>query len=137
MLSRIARFTINLGWSILAKTLKAEIQTISEPTGKAVAEHLLESGEKSVAVLTNSNPDDKKEFQLLLEERKKSTALLGIDAAKKMLEGKINNPTAKVLVDSVFEEVRKAIDLGSFSEEVFLENLAQMETSGQVPEVPK
>jgi hypothetical protein len=123
MLSRPAKFGVNLGWSIIMKALEAKFLVGLSDTTKKVANQLVKVGEKSVKILTNDNPDDKAEFNALLQEQQKETAIVGLEVAEQYAVENIKDELTKMLVLSSLQEVRKALETGTFSNAAILENL--------------
>lgn len=117
MLSRVSKFSINLGWSIIVKVL----QNVLEASGlsalaKKVASQFLNVGEKSIKILTNDNPDDKAELKALIKEQEKEAALLGLEIAEELVKSNVKDELTLLLVLSSLQEVRKAIEAGDFSQ---------------------
>lgn len=123
MLSKISKFGVGLGWSIISKVLKDRVSEIKDPATLKLANHFNKVGQKSVDVLTNDNPDDKLEFDVLLKEQKTETAIVGVEAARELVKDKIKDPLVRTLVDSALEEVQKALLNGTFSEADFMGNV--------------
>lgn len=127
MLSKVAKFGVSLGWSIIMKALEAKFLVGLSDVTKKVANQLVKVGEKSVKILTNDNPDDKAELNALLESQKVETAIIGLEVAEQYAVENIKDELTQMLVLSSLQEVRKALETGTFSNAAILENLPNLE----------
>ena len=116
-LSKVSKFSINLGWTLITKTLQNVLVASGlSDVAKKIANQLFNVGGKSVAILTNDNSDDKAEFNALLKEQEKETALLGLEIAEKLVKNNVKDELTLLLVLSSLQEVKKAIEIGDFSQ---------------------
>jgi hypothetical protein len=127
MLSKVAKFGVSLGWSIIMKALEAKFLVGLSDVTKKVANQLVKVGEKSVKILTNDNPDDKAELNALLESQKVETAIIGLEVAEQYAVENIKDELTQMLVLSSLQEVRKALETGTFSNAAILEKLQNFE----------
>ncbi len=127
MLSKVSKFGVSFGWSIIMKALEAKFLVGLSDVTKKVANQLVKVGEKSVKILTNDNPDDKAELNALLESQKVETAIIGLEVAEQYAVENIKDELTQMLVLSSLQEVRKALETGTFSNAAILENLPNLE----------
>ena len=123
MLSKTSKFAAKLAWNILTKALEAKFLVDLSEITKKIAAQLLSVGDKSIKILTNDNPDDKTEFNALLEAQKTETAIIGLEVAEEYVLAHVKDDVSRLLVLSCLQEVRAALAGGEFSNAAILENL--------------
>ena len=128
MLSKTAKFATRLGWNIITKALESKYLVELSDITKKIAAQLLSVGDKSIKILTNDNPDDKTEFNALLEAQKTETAIIGLEVAEEYVLQHVTDEVSKMLVISCLQEVRAALAGGEFSNAAILASLSSVET---------
>lgn len=123
MLSKIAKFGISTGWKIIMGVIVAELSKITQPVLRKLADNFVYAGNKTVAILTNNNPDDSGEFAALLQEQKQVAAVIGLEAAKDLVVNKIPDPNLQALVNTTLEQVLEALRTGTFNEAALVDSL--------------
>jgi hypothetical protein len=138
-----------LGHAIIIAVLQAELRkaypanpdgtTPQEDITQKLAKQFVVLANQSVGILTNNNPDDKGEFKALVEEQKKTTAKLGLEAVRELAEKDIKDPTVKLVILTLVDNLALALEQGSFSENTLHSMANQLvslgETSNEVPKV--
>jgi hypothetical protein len=149
MLNKGQKIAVRLGYAIVAAILQAELKKINSTEGGAtppvqdtiaqkVGKQLLEVGKQSVDILTNNNPDDSGEFKELVNQQKQITAKIGLEAVRELAEKDIKDPTVKLVIITLIEQLEKSLEEGGFSEDT-LHSMGErlMALSEQANEDPK
>lgn len=105
-LSRFAKILVKGGWGIVKPAVDT-IEITNENTQKVV-DKLETIADKSVDILTDSNPEDAAQFEQLYQEQKFEVLDLGLEIAEDEIKV-IPNATTKVVALAALKVIREVI----------------------------
>lgn len=105
-LSKFAKILVKGGWGIVKPAVDT-IEITNENTQKVV-DKLEAIADKSVDILTDSNPEDAEQFEQLYNEQKFEVLDLGLEIAEDEIQV-IPNATTKVVALAALKVIREII----------------------------